>query len=717
MPIKRRRRAVSIAVGFMMLSTVVLVILPGSTLAQDNILTATRTYYYIAIDGVADDVGWEYTIPYPISVELMSEVKTVEMKALYDEEYLYMSLSWSDTSRSVTPQQWRYTAGEWLSIPNEEDRAALLWNTEDAINGFEQNKQGCVAACHDDVFRTDHSEERGDLWQWMAGRTNPSTRVPDVGWMDDLSLTDIGIMTDEDTGSAVWDVNSFYAHDDNASTVPFSAGDEPKWKEGITPPNPDPEGNFLFRDFDTFIEDLNDFEDGAILPGYRLGRPVDGQDRADIQAKGTYDVDEKIWTLEIQRKLVTGNEGDVSFDDMLDDYDFGISIFDNQDGGVETHYQSELVTLVFELPELMVFGVDVDPSLLIIGWTVNVTTMVKNMGGYSDGFTVAMYLDDIASEAVASTSLDEMYDDTEKSAKITWDIPRVAPGEYTLIIKVDADDIIDEYDENNNLLALDVRIYEDLPDLTIPEDGVSFIPEKPRIGETFNISVPVQNIGSNASGTTIVELYLLEGDNRSIASTTLNSMIAGESRTLEIPWPVNETNPVDDFLLGVRVDHAESVKELNEANNDVVVLVKILIPELDNLRITSSHNEVEEGEEVTINVSVNATGEHPGRITIVIYDGGTKVGTRKDLTVPAGGGVSEVFKIKMDGKGDHKINATLYMGTVLAKDPDGNEMVDHVIVTVTEASDDGVGMVIMIGLIIGIVLVIAIIIYTIMQRR
>jgi len=453
----RGRRAVSITIVFLLVGAPLLVVLTGPVAAQDNILLVTRTQDEIVLDGSADEDGWTNAIPASIEVERNSNNIAVETRALYDEQFIYMSFTWADESLSVIPQQWQYTGGSWASIPHKEDRISILWNTEDSIIGFEQNKQACIAACHQDEFKTGTSQERGDLWQWMAGRTNPSTQVPDVGWMDDLELTDLGIVPDDFTGSKVWDMNSVYAFDDNETTDPFSAGDMPKYKEGNTPPNDDPA--FLFRGFETAITDPTDFADGTTLPGYLLSKPSPGKDRADIGGKAVYDSDAKKWTLEIKRELETGNADDIQFDNLLNIYSFGMAVFDNQAGGTDTAYRSELVTLRFEVPELAVLSAVPSLASPIIGDMINMTVKVKNLGGYSTGFTVAMYVDDVTSEAIQTRPYVEMLSSFEEEFNFTWDTTGVDPGNHTLFVKADSDDLIAEQDKENNVVPVEIWVY------------------------------------------------------------------------------------------------------------------------------------------------------------------------------------------------------------------------------------------------------------------
>ncbi|NIP34046.1 MAG: hypothetical protein GWN18_05480, partial [Thermoplasmata archaeon] len=70
-------------------------------------------------------------------------------------------------------------------------------------------------------------------------------------------------------------------------------------------------------------------EFGALIPE-RIIREPSGS-RADIMQAAVWS--DGTWTTEIQRKLVTGNDDDVQFDDLDASYRFGVALMDNGGGG------------------------------------------------------------------------------------------------------------------------------------------------------------------------------------------------------------------------------------------------------------------------------------------------------------------------------------------------------------------------------------------------
>ncbi len=521
-----KRRALSLTVVLLLVGSV-LVIVPGPALAQDNILTVTRTQETITIDGVVDETSWNDAIATTISCEKGGDSVDVELRALYDEQYVYFLAIWEDEMDNVQPDSWEWTGTEWDPSPHKEDRLSFLWNTDSEIDGFKQNSQGCAAmSCHDGAWTTNNDQEKGDLWQWMAAKTNP-TELKKPGWMDDLSVDDEGIKPDDFAGSKVWVMNSKYAHDDNESTEPYSPGDEPLWKEhdGNPPPDPDPPGLFLFDGYKLDILPSDEFDDGALIPGYVLSIP--SGDRFDIAAKGKYDEAADTWTLEIKRKLMTGHAGDVAFSNLLNEYHFSVAIHNNRAGG--DHYSSDLVTLNFRVPELELLKAEPSITTPIVGDSINVTVKLLNKAGYSTGFTVAMYLDDVTSEPLLTKPFVEMASGADSEFNFTWVTSGVTPGKHDVIIKVDSTEVILEHNEDNNVISTEVMVYPQL---------ATFLASKksPEEGKKIKLTVNVSNPSDEDINVTVV----IEEKGEVLLSDPVN-VSAGSSVDVVYEWKAKKT--------------------------------------------------------------------------------------------------------------------------------------------------------------------------------
>jgi hypothetical protein len=74
-------------------------------------------------------------------------------------------------------------------------------------------------------------------------------------------------------------------------------------------------------------EDLAAMPIGQLLANMITSGPTGT--RADVDARGKYNPFNRTWTVEMRRRLVTGDSKDVQFSDFTRDYSFGIAFFDN----------------------------------------------------------------------------------------------------------------------------------------------------------------------------------------------------------------------------------------------------------------------------------------------------------------------------------------------------------------------------------------------------
>lgn len=519
-----RQRAVSLVTVLLLMTATVLALVPGVATAEDTVLTVGRTKAAFTVDGKAIEAAWAAAPPTIIETAKGDATLNVELKALYDDTYVYFLAKWSDPSYSVRPNQWNFSGGAWQSYLHKEDRLSMLWDSGN-IAGFETQRQGCAALeCHEGAFQTKAAGEWGDVWQWLAGRTNPSTRADNMGWMDDLSVGNNGIVPDDFSGSKVWAPNSFYAGDGNASTVQFATGDHPVYKaqDNNPPPNPDPEHNFLFDGYVMSIVDPVDFTDGTTLPGWVLSRPTG--DRADIDAKGVYDSVEKIWTLEVKRKLVTGHTDDVQFDNLTRDYSMGLSVFDNREGGIDTHYNSQLVTVRFAVPELAVTALTASTASPVIGSIVKVNVTLRNVGAYATGFSVGLYLDGTTGTPILTKPYTEMAANSNDTFNWSWDTTGVEAGKHKLIVKADTAGVIIEKDKANNIKDLEVWVYPGISELKASKS-------KPEAGTKVTITAVVHN-----PSTTTVSLTIILSEGEKVLDTKIENITGGQFKNVTFTW-------------------------------------------------------------------------------------------------------------------------------------------------------------------------------------
>ena len=367
-----------------------------------------------------------------------------------------------------------------------------------------------------------------------------------------------------------------------------------------------------------------------------------------------------------------------------------------------------LVVTRRQLPDLVV------PSVVPLNPTVKMDDRVTfnitigNTGSKATSTNTTLLIKDLThNESIDSLNVPQLDVGETIHMEYEWFVDSATTGVIIIQFLVDPLNPIEEEDEFNNAFDNQVVVEpQDLPDLTIPEDGIAFFPEVPRIGEAVTISVTVKNIGTNSSGeTTTVGVWL--GNNR-ILQADLLPLGAGESRTLDMVWAANEIQTPLEYTLTFRVDPDNKIDELDKSNNErtTITFVRPPAPALENLTVTASDDKVERGDTVTITVSIDNTGDAADLITIVVKDGLEEVASKQGVTVPAGGDKTETFNIEPKGTGDHLIEVTIFRGTEVAQDPAGNDLIVSVTVKVTEKDDDGGGYGLMIIVIVVVLLAI-----------
>jgi hypothetical protein len=313
---------------------------------KSTILTAQRINESITIDGYSNESSWSNTklLQVPIFDGRIGNV-VVLIKALYDEENIYLYFNWPDESQS-DKLLWRYNGTSWIP-PNSSDQdiLTLFFNIDDSTQGFDI--AGCAITCHADRMHTNGPTEAVDMWKWLAAYDNAA------GYMTDEFLDHTLVIGEKiKPGYSNFEIDkTWQSHKLDAA----NPGYVPERKNTKT----DKEGNYigpLYYEPDAAGDDthyltqieidagkavelsnLDQLNDGSnipvnfTVPGYIQEQPA--ASAGDIDAKGIY-IDGE-WHLEIKRRLVTMNLDDVQFD-TAETYRFSIAVNDNSRGSANT---------------------------------------------------------------------------------------------------------------------------------------------------------------------------------------------------------------------------------------------------------------------------------------------------------------------------------------------------------------------------------------------
>ena len=302
----------------------------GASAQDANVLTAKKVAKGPVLDGKVDAV-WKDAKPIKIPVtggaNLPNGSTEVTLKALYTDTDVFFLAQWRDKTQSYQRFPWKKQAdGSWAQLkdPDDkgndsnkyyEDKLAILWNIN--IAGFES--AGCMVACHagesGKPFGNKYTAspgEMGDLWHWKSVRTGP------VGQFDDQYVD--GTRYDKDKSPEAGrksDPKTAGGYVDNISDDKKG----PKFAAKENKPAPP----YWILD-----QEKEPFDNSKYKPGDEVASMIVAPfigDRGDISAKSSWS--NGVWTLEFSRKLKTGSQYDVQFDDLNKQYAFGVAVFDN----------------------------------------------------------------------------------------------------------------------------------------------------------------------------------------------------------------------------------------------------------------------------------------------------------------------------------------------------------------------------------------------------
>ena len=229
------------------------------------------------VDGLATDAAWQDAPQFSFEVQGASGKMTVTAAALWSPERLWMLVRWPDKSKDDVHRPWVWSKIEKAYVAGREVEDAL------SLSFARDGRMGdCMLA---------GAEASSDLWTWRAGRTDPS------GYAEDATLT----MSLQRLPRA----NSYQTR--NGRTVWVK--EEPD--SGSPPYQTQIVGSYT----------------GERIPRY-ISRTPSGS-MADVSAKGSWK--DGFWTVELSRRLATGDPADVVFAAGRESY-FSIAVFNSREG-------------------------------------------------------------------------------------------------------------------------------------------------------------------------------------------------------------------------------------------------------------------------------------------------------------------------------------------------------------------------------------------------
>lgn len=236
-----------------------------------------------------------------------------------------------------------------------EDRMAILWEIT-PIEGYDS--AGCYVKCHSEFGRAgaflENPDEKGDMWNMRAARTLPVDTVELVGsaeidedhqavagefsfhgYVDDMQLNYDEPPHVGDGGLYGDDGDSAYTANKNPDgTKPLYIERAPTdYLDAMVLQRSEIDGGEALEVASADAAELRDAALvyaalSAIIPENILDQPQGS--RGDIEQAAVWK--DGVWSTEFRRALVTDNEDDVQFDDLVKTYRFSIAVMDNSAG-------------------------------------------------------------------------------------------------------------------------------------------------------------------------------------------------------------------------------------------------------------------------------------------------------------------------------------------------------------------------------------------------
>ena len=301
-----------------------------------------------ALDGVADDAVWADApaVTIPVSGGANNGSTEITLQSVYGGDMVYFIATWADPTQSLLRSPWvMQEDGTWkkLTDPDDrggdnnlyyEDKLAFIWPIADSIPDF--GTVGCFTACH----AGENSEVKpfgnkytaaegqlGDIWHWKS--------IRNLNQLDDQYLDNTTYSPDTPEAGRHSDPK------DSGGYVNNETEDKslPAFMQPLDAARDGSPGYLL--DSEKVPFDASVFSAGDMVPGIIVSEIVG--DRGDFTAGWKWA--DGTWTLEFGRKLATGSQFDVQFDDLLKTYFFGVAAFDNAQ--VRHAYEAGATPFVF----------------------------------------------------------------------------------------------------------------------------------------------------------------------------------------------------------------------------------------------------------------------------------------------------------------------------------------------------------------------------------
>lgn len=305
--------------------------------------------------------------------------------------------------------------------------------------------------------------------------------------------------------------------------------------------------------------------------------------------------------------LNSRNLGNLSANSSLSDYTsvtiqssvasgsyYVLAVADYDNSQVETNELNNVsyvqITIIKPLPDLS-SSATTTVSKANSGETITLNSNAQNLGDISvSEVKMSFFLSmnstfDNSDILIAQDTKGELVGGANQSFQITAQVPKETPtGYYFILAVVDADKLVNELNENNNVSYTTIYIVQPIilkkPDLQVANASVSLKSIEP--GQGLDLSCYIANLGDTVASASSVGYYLSKDnqfDNSDVLISYTNGLILDPSES-DIRSSNNvfipKTTEIGDYYILFVADDLNEVAEISEANNVLSVPLKIV---------------------------------------------------------------------------------------------------------------------------------------------
>jgi subtilase family serine protease/flagellar hook assembly protein FlgD len=230
-----------------------------------------------------------------------------------------------------------------------------------------------------------------------------------------------------------------------------------------------------------------------------------------------------------------------------------------------------------DVPNLVVVPATVItlPAPVLQGAPLSVQAMLRNLGeSAAAAFNVALYLGDPRSggQRLGSVRVDAgLAPQTDLAVQIDV-ADYAASGDAELFVFVDSELEVEERNESDNLGIRGITALR-LPDLATALGAIALTPSSPAFGQPVSADVTISNLGEQPSAAVVAELAELAGVNNApvMPAISVPALPPGSSFQAQWSWTFGLVDATQ--ALSIKIDPDNQLREFNELNNEVTLLL------------------------------------------------------------------------------------------------------------------------------------------------